>query len=369
MKNYLGVREADIDLGDLTLFIGPNGAGKSTILDALHFLNQAVIAHDFRAPCQYRGGIGNLSWKGCRAAPVQLGLVFEDDRKVFKWDVSLFAVSDSLQVTESVMDSSPDSLRPELLEAGFGEGWWWSPSAGQRVNLFQAQTECSLAYASSDASFAEIGLVDAIRNWCFVDPSPPLMRGSWPTLGHDRLSPFGDNLAEMLYEMSRDSPTLFGKVVGATKDILGLPIDIEPQSSPNGYYLLQHERGLRTPVHQIDISAGTLRMLALMTALFGQPQTTLVGIEEPENYIHPSALSAFADHLLDARSRIQILVTTHSPVLLDCLDEPSVITVVSRDDEVGTVINREGDPEAVRRALYESGFSLGEYHQSKGFGG
>lgn len=106
-----------------------------------------------------------------------------------------------------------------------------------------------------------------------------------------------------------------------------------------------------------------------MTALHGQPGTALLGIEEPENYIHPSALSSFVAHMLAARDRAQLMVTTHSPLLLDILDDPAVVSVVRRTDSEGTTVLKEKDPAGVRKALDASGFGLGEYYETKGFGG
>ena len=88
---------------------------------------------------------------------------------------------------------------------------------------------------------------------------------------------------------------------------------------------MQREPGLEYPVHQMGASSGTLRMLALMTALYSEPETNLIGIEEPENYIHPTALSVFLDHLQSELHRVQFLVTTHSPLLLDFLKKPKAV--------------------------------------------
>ena len=114
-------------------------------------------------------------------------------------------------------------------------------------------------------------------------------------------------------------------------------------------------------------SSGTLRVLALMTALQAEPEANLIGIEEPENYVHPTALRAFVDFLASAEDRVQFMVTTHSPLLLDYLNEPASICVVRRRDGKTTVAP-ERNPDGVRKALEESGFGLGEFHQTKGFG-
>ena len=132
---------------------------------------------------------------------------------------------------------------------------------------------------------------------------------------------------------------------------------------------MQSEPGLHYPVHQMGVSSGTLRMLALMTALFGEAETNLIGIEEPENHVHPTALASFAGYLLKARDRVQILVTTHSPLLLDSLNEPEAVYVVRHTDQEGTRVSRESNPKAVHQALQASGFGLGEFYETKGFGG
>ena len=117
----------------------------------------------------------------------------------------------------------------------------------------------------------------------------------------------------------------------------------------------------------MGVSSGTLRMLALMTALFAEPAANLIGIEEPENYVHPTALSSFVEQLLQARDHVQFMVTTHSPLLLDFLGQPEFVRVVRRSER-GTTVMMGENSENVRRALRESGFSLGEFYETKGFG-
>ena len=118
----------------------------------------------------------------------------------------------------------------------------------------------------------------------------------------------------------------------------------------------------------MGVSSGTLRMLALMTALFSESDTNLIGIEEPENYVHPTALSSFVEYLLNVKNRVQFMVTTHSPLLLDFLNRPEVVRVVQHGEKQGTTVATEENASGVRRALDASGFGLGEFYETKGFG-
>lgn len=368
---YRSLREEEIQLTDLNLFIGANASGKSTILDALRFLHEGVQERDFRNPVYSRGGIIHLAWKGEDAQQIQLELLFEEDGKKYEWSVRLnregydFSIQEEVYEVHSIIPPS----RTQLLSADKGRGWWWSGE--KQVPLDQLATGCALTAATADASFPARGVAEFVSRWGFFDPSPFLLRRDWVGLDPLRFDPYGRNLAERLFALSLSSPETFKQIVSATKSVLGLPLDIdlrEPRDSEERVYFIQHEPGLRYPVHQVGASSGTLRMLALMTALFGEPENNLIGIEEPENHVHPTALASFAEYVLKARERVQILVTTHSPLLLDFLNEPEAVCIVRHMDQEGTRVTREKDSEAIRRALEASGFGLGEFYETKGFG-
>ena len=370
VKNYRSIHDASIGLTDLTLFIGANASGKSAILDVLRFLSEAIHARDFRVPVYSRGGFLNLAWKGEEAGRIEVGVVLKDKDERFEWSVQLiFRQAAGFFVHEQLQSRRPGSPPSQLLNADEGEGWWWSGEKEDGVKLKQPPTTCALAAAAADASFPARHVAEFVGRWGFFDPSPFLLRRDWNLPDLSSFDPYGRNLGETLHSLRTSSPEVFDKIVEATRSIVGLPTSIEPRESEERFYFVQHEPGLQFPVNQMGVSSGTLRMLALMTALHGQPGTALIGIEEPENYIHPSALSSFVEHILTARERAQFMVTTHSPLLLDILDDPAVVSVVRRTDSGGTTVVKEKDPDGVRKALDASGFGLGEYYETKGFGG
>ncbi len=368
VKNYRSIRDEVIELGDLSVFIGANATGKSAILDALRFLSEAVRARDFRGPTFSRGGMLNLAWKGQEASQVELSVTMEGEKR-FEWSIRLVRQPYDFHVVERVHEV-PKGLPPtELLNAEAGRGWWWSGEKGERVNLLQGAMDCAVAAASVDESFPARQVAEFVGRWGFFDPSPFLLRRDWNLPDSGGLDPYGRNLGETLYALERLSPEIFDRVVDATRSIVGLPDGIEPREAEDRFYFVQHEPGLHYPVNQMGVSSGTLRVLALMTALYGHPETTLIGIEEPENYIHPTALFNFVQHIAKAQGRIQMLITTHSPLLLDYLDDPAAVNVVKRHETRGTMVIPEPNPEGVRKALEVSGFSLGQHHETKGFGG
>lgn len=369
IQNYRSLRDASIELDDLTLFIGANASGKSAILDALRFLSEAVQTRDFRSPVFSRGGILNLAWKGEEADQINVTVLLEDGDKRFEWSVRLLRQGHEFRVEEQVDATPQSSPRIQLLSAENGEGWWWSGVKKAEVNLKQPPSVCALAAASADGSFPARGIAEFVGRWGFFDPNPFLLRRDWNLSDSGRFDPYGRNLGETLYALDRSSPELLKKIVSATRSVVGLPNDIEVRESEDRFYFVQNEPGLMFPVNQMGVSSGTLRMLALMTALYASPETALIGIEEPENYIHPAALSSFAEHMRVALGRVQFMVTTHSPMLLDVLDDPAAVNIVNRSNSEGTTVEKEQYPDGVRQALEASGFGLGEYYETRGFGG
>ena len=363
-KYYRSVRDQTIELDDLSVFIGANASGKSTILDALRFLSEAVRVRDFRQPTFARGGILNLAWKGAEANRVELAVVVEDEKR-FEWTVALDRDGYDFSVTERVQETTRGDPPRQLLESNKGRGWWWSGEQMKGVDLSQRPMDCALSAASVDASFPARQVAEFVGGWGFFDPSPFLLRRDWNLPDAGGFDPYGRNLAETLASLPQDA---LDKVVGATKSIVGLPDRVETRASEERFFFVQEEPGLRFTVNQMGVSSGTLRMLALMTALYGHSGATLIGIEEPENYIHPSALEALVQHIQAAKERVQFVVSTHSPLLLSCLNEPEAVNIVKRDVDMGTIVQKESNPNDVRKALETSGFGLGEYHETRGFG-
>lgn len=369
---YRSLRDETIELRDLNLFIGTNASGKSTILDALRFLHEGVHARDFGPPVFSRGGIVHLAWKGEEAQKIELTVRLEDGDRTYEWGIRFTRVGYEFFVEEHVDEVPSGSPPTHLLNAYNGTGWWWSAEKEQkRVTLKQGPTACALAAAAADAAFPARGIAEFVSRWGFFDPNPFLLRRDWSNLDSAHFDPYGRNLGERLFSLHESSEETFNQIVSATQSVLGLPTSIDTRKSQDEdrFYFVQTEPGLWYPVHQMGVSSGTLRMLALMTALFGEAGTNLIGIEEPENHVHPRALEAFAEYLVKARDRVQMLITTHSPLLLDFLNEPEAVCVVRHTDTEGTRVMRESNAGAVRQALEESGFGLGEFYETKGFGG
>ena len=365
-KRYRSLLNEEVETDDLNIFIGANASGKSTILDALRFLSEAVLEKDFEGPMFSRGGMIHLAWKGAAASQVELTARVADGDSTFEWRVRLRRRDYEFEVEERVMRIQAGAAPTQLLESSGGLGEWWSGERSKNVPLSQSPTSCALAAAAADASFPAHHVARFIARWGFFDPNPFLLRRDWNSIESSRLDHFGRNLGQTLFRLDKATRQ---DILEATRAIVGLPEAIEPRSAEDEdrFYFVQQEEGLQYRVHQMGVSSGTLRVLALMTALHTSSEAKLIGIEEPENYVHPGALSAFVEYLGSVGENIQLVITTHSPLVLHALGDPDVVRVVRRDPQRGTIVEA-GDAEGVRKALNASGFGLGEYYQTRGFG-
>ena len=104
-------------------------------------------------------------------------------------------------------------------------------------------------------------------------------------------------------------------------------------------------------------SDGTLKLLAYLTVLFDPNPPQLVGIEEPENHLHPQLLPQLAEECRSASANTQLMITTHSPFFVDRL-KPEELWVLYRDEKGFTQAKRTADMQGVKQFI-DNGSLLG----------
>ena len=128
---------------------------------------------------------------------------------------------------------------------------------------------------------------------------------------------------------------------------------------PDGRLLLQiKDAPFSHPVLAKFASDGTLKMLAYLLLLYDPHPPPFIGIEEPENFLHPRLLPELAEECRSATGQTQLLVTTHSPFFLNQL-RPEEVRVLWRDEQGYTQTQRAGDLAGVREFV-QHGALLGD---------
>jgi hypothetical protein len=306
---------------DNPLFVvGHNGSGKSNLADAFSFVSEAMSS-PLQAVFDRRGGIAAVrNRSSVKSAPPNLGLAFElgplngITGGRFAFEVKALPNYGYRIVHEQC-----------LVRLADGDRWWFDRTDKWKSNvegLIPALEPSALALplVGGDERFAPIFKVLGSMRVYSIEP-PKLREMQDPDSGL-ALKPDGSNAASVLQELLRgggaatnkaDINRILESIVPATKTV-------SPKKHGNKLSLSFSQEwgeGKKLTFEAFNISDGTLRSLGLIMAVFQKPSPSVLVIEEPEATIHPGALGAVLDLLRRAAKSMQVLVTTHSPELLD----------------------------------------------------
>ena len=174
------------------------------------------------------------------------------------------------------------------------------------------------------------------------------------------MSPTGDNLANVMQFLEERQPEQLREVLNALSRRVPQLEKVLTEPMRDGRLLIQMiDRPFDDPILARYISDGTLKLLAYLFVLYDSDPPPLIGIEEPENFIHPKLLRELGEECLVASNSSQILVTTHSPYLLDALSKPSQVRILNRGNDGFTTTRPVSDMPLVKEYLRAGGL-LGE---------
>lgn len=207
-----------------------------------------------------------------------------------------------------------------------------------------------------------VGFRSALAGWSIyhdvrVDQQAPLRQPA-VTRMEQRVAPDGQNLVPVLHTLYTSSREFKRTLDEAMRAAFGKEYEeiLFPPAADQRVQLRIRWRSLRTEQSAADLSDGTIRFLLLCAILASPDPGALVAIDEPEVGLHPSMLPVIAELAADAADRTQVILTTHSPQLLDAFtEEPPVTTVAQWVD--GSTRLAVVDGEELRRWLKE--YSLG----------
>ncbi|WP_371830522.1 AAA family ATPase [Candidatus Entotheonella palauensis] len=359
LRNYRSIAACDLHLGPLSIFVGPNGSGKSNFLDALRFVSEALrysLDHALRS----RGGLHEVRRRSS-GHPTHFAMRLEfrlpsGHTGYYAFRVGAQKHGDySIQQEECFIDSRPAFYKIEngkLVKANFAPT---PPVPKDRLYLVNV---------SGLDAFRP--LYEALSNMGFYNLSPDRIREfQSPDLG-ELLNRDGSNLTSVLANLQKHAPDTKQHIEEYLAKVAPGVSGVDAQSiGPKE--TLEFRQEVRGAKHAwrflaTNMSDGTLRALGILVALFQRPINRhetyhLVAIEEPETALHPAAAGILTDSLRDASLHSQVLVTSHSP---DLLDDPAI-----SDDIVFAVIAEHGESKigrlnptgryALRDHLYTAG--------------
>jgi len=408
------------DLGELTVVIGANATGKSTLMDCLQFISNCV-QYPLKDAVNWQGGLDSVLTASKKTEKLHWILTFRKPMQAPFWSAvplkeeqyyvyevvigkdqyqQAFPTYEVLRTEKpyesyeqpfKLLEATPyrshifDSLKHELVpfDEAVGED-------SQRLFKDEDISTKDNLKVSEEASKQERSLRLAqmrffneypIPSWTrfilsryFFYPGFEVGRHSKLRTQPSEIQPQtilasnGENFGTVLHEIL--TRAAYRSVADNLRDFLRVAYpsfdDFFAESTfgtPPKVLVNIREKGMMRNMQLWDLSDGMLRFLCLGTALLNPIPPTLIAIDEPEVGLHPRLLPIVSDMIKTASEKTQVLVTTHSPDLLNCFDIDN-IAVMARDENEITW-QRPGDRESLKIMLKNvEGDSLGDLHRS-----
>ncbi|MEO0115782.1 MAG: AAA family ATPase [candidate division WOR-3 bacterium] len=374
IKNYKSLKDVSLEMKSFMVFIGPNNAGKSNILDCLSFLSEFGRRGDEIGGVIRRGGFEQIVHNGIISNPITFelegSLKIKGEEIVYKYYIELigerfggFRNNKELFVVEGVekpLLEFPGEQNLAIVRDKTGK---------QTGKIGRGYSYLYIPYFDDINQYPILGtFANEMQNWTFLNLLPPLMREPLPVRKELQLQTWGENLSVVLHDLQVENPPKFKEIEQILK--LAVP-ELEELTTgltshdPGKTFIRITEKNLKMSIPAWNMSDGSLRLLGVLAALYLPSPLPLIGIEEPENYVHPRLLELIVDLLKNASEKSQILVTTHSPYFVDLL-QPEDLYIVEKQ-EGQTKIKKAEDKKGIKETLKVLG--LGEMWYSGSLGG
>lgn len=377
VERYRALRDVTLkDLTPLTVLLGPNGSGKSTVFDVFAFLSECFQL-GLRKAWDRRGRFRELRTRDTDG-PIAITLKFREgpEQTLITYHLSIdegprgpFVSREWLQWRRGRQHGAPF----KFLDFAEGSGSVISgeqPDESDHRVTEQLQSPELLA-VNTLGQFAKHPRVAALRTfitgWHLSYLSTAATRETPDAGPAERLSQTGDNLPNVVQYLQEQHPDRLKRILSTLSQRIPRLERVDAEVLTDGRLLLQVKDGPFTkPILAKYASDGTLKLLAYLLVLHDPSPPPLIGIEEPENFLHPRLLAGLAEECRGATAATQLMVTTHSPFFVNGL-RASEVHVLYRDEQGYTQARRAQDVPQVA-ALMEAGALLGDLWLEGHFG-
>jgi len=368
IQNYRALRDLHLSrLEPLTVLVGPNGSGKSTVLDAFAFLSEC-FNEGLRKAWDKRGRFRELRSRGAEG-PIVFELRYREHEgkpPVIEYHLAIDEDKGGPYVAEEWLRWKRGRFGKAFKFLDFREGEGEvvtgdTPDA-DAVRSRQRLTSRELIAVNTLGQLAEHPRVAALRRfiseWYLSYLSAGSTRNSPDAGPQERLSVSGDNLANVIQFLQEQHPRQLHRILETLTQRVPRLERVETDLTTDGRLVLRiKDAPFDTPVLAKYASDGTLKLLAYLLVLYDPAPPQLVGIEEPENFLHPRLLPGLAEECRKAAARTQLFVTTHSPFFVNRLS-PEEVRVLYRDEHGYTKAERAADMPGIPEFM-QDGAQLG----------
>jgi len=378
VRNYLSLKEVDLELGVRNLLVGPNMSGKSNLIDCLRFLTTMALSGLNKAFLD-RNGFQEVVWKGGDENRITIGLTAEapnrdkEHVKVYDYEISIIGGATGAIVVEREKLTVRTSGEPKtLIDLKSGQGKL--NHADGSIAFTSPIDPASSALQFNVPGWETTSFKFLIAMWRFYRLIPTLMKQANAATAQNFLNEGGDNLSSWLMTLQSYREE-FRRIEQVATDVFpDLKEILTPPTQFATTYVTTHEKYLKGPINIWRMSDGELTFLALLSLIFAPEELAapLYCIEEPENHLHPKLIETVAEILTQRQSELglraaQIIATTHSPHLVDKVSIDELI--VAEKANGATKFTRPGSKAHLRELLQREEVGLGDLWYSGALGG
>jgi predicted ATPase len=375
VENYRALKQVELkEITPMTVLLGPNGSGKSTVFDVFAFLSECFEL-GLRRAWDRRGRSKELKTRGCEG-PVVIEIKYrEPGFPVITYHLAVDERKGVPIVVEEWLQWRRGKRGKPFRFLDYKEG------SGRAISgelPDEQDTRIEIPLKSPDlvavnalGQFADHPRVAALRDFItgwYVSYLSVDETRSQPEAGpQEKLSRTGHNVANVIQFLAEQYPDRLEHIFKVLRSRVPRIERVLAEAMPDGRLLLQiKDTPFEHPVLARFASDGTLKMLAYLVMLYNPSPSSFIGIEEPENFLHPRLLPELAEECRAASERGQLLITTHSPFFVNAL-RPNEVRILYRDDHGYTQIVRASDIQGISEFISE-GASLGHLWLEGRFG-
>jgi predicted ATPase len=375
VENFRALHKVELkNITPLTVLLGPNGSGKSTIFDVFAFLSECFDS-GLRRAWDRRGRARELKTRGGNG-PIVIEIKYrEPGHPLITYHLAVDEKNGSPVVVEEWLRWKRGSHGQPFRFLDYKEGLGRAVSGDKpdeqdsRIDIPLSSPD--LIAVNALGQFAEHPRVAALRQfitgWYVSYFSVDNTRGQPEAGPQERLSRNGDNLANVIQYLSEQHPAELEEIFKILRSRVPRIERVLAEAMPDGRLLLTiKDAPFDNPILARFASDGTLKMLAYLVLLYDPQPPPFIGIEEPENFLHPRLLVGLAEECRAAAGKGQLLVTTHSPFFLNAL-HPREVRALYRDDEGYTQVATASEITGINDFMDEGGL-LGQLWLEGHFG-
>ncbi|MEA5605077.1 AAA family ATPase [Nostoc sp. UHCC 0252] len=368
LENWKSFRYAELPLDPLTVLIGTNASGKSNVVEALEFLQriargeniEAALAGDKTLP-SIRGGVEWAAKNGENEFTLKMLVADRDSKTDYLYRITLQTRPTIHSLTERITIYQDDHEYFPIEFGLSGENFSARSSLLNRSDFsglplyfiesnFLSEPSKKEVYQSNYFKKNSINIINniilpTIKNILVLNLVPYKMR-DYSRLS-ENLESDGSNIAGVLAALDGEQKAQVESTLSAymkhfpegdIKRVFAEPVG-RLKTDAMLYCEEEWKPGEMTLIDARTMSDGTLRFIAILTALLTRPEGSQLVIEEIDNGLHPSRAELLVRILreIGQKRKIDILLTTHNPALLDALGPEIVpfVVVAHRDSETG----------------------------------